>query len=229
MDTHTPKKRSTPASELPIVGSMTLRRSIFSLCLAATTLLLGCQVSTQQHPEISEGRPFDYPLIRQLELGKTTPAETRRQFGEPKVEKFIANDFNEFSLMQYLYIKANPRTGQESYRILTLEFVDDTLNAYLYGTSFDGDLGHRDLAGRTRINRQASVGADVIREMGQPDGMAYYTTTLEAFAEGSGNEIWLYDEESRLEDNSIVTEKTLVGFDRDGVVDTITTSKTKIN
>lgn len=192
------------------------------LSLALLALIAGCTHT--------QGRNFAFQKVNQLQLGQTTKAEALAMFGEPKVEKEITNDFNDYTLLQYIFVEINNARPQDSgARAMTLEFVDNKLNGYLYSATYDGDLGPRNLSGKSRVNRQASSRADVIRAMGQPDGKAYYNTTLEIFEEGSGEEIWVYDQETREEDDSIVAEKTLVGFDRDGIVDNVTTSKTKIN
>lgn len=192
------------------------------LGIALIALLVGCTHT--------RGRNFDYLQVNQLQLGQTTKQQALAMFGEPKVEKEISNDFNDFTLLQYVFIEINNARPQDSGgRAMTLEFVDDKLNGYVYSATYDGDLGPRSLSGKSHVNRQSSKRADVIAAMGQPDGKAYYTTTLEVFKEGSGEEIWLYDQETRQEDQSVIAEKTLIGFDRDGVVDNVTTSKTKIN
>ncbi|MEO0794146.1 MAG: hypothetical protein AAFX93_03235 [Verrucomicrobiota bacterium] len=197
------------------------------LLVAAITLLTGCK--TRDAAPATAGRMFNFREISTLSLGNTTPAQARAMFGEPKAEKTISNEFNEFTLLQYIFVKIDRYSGHEDYRVLTLEFVDDTLNGYLYGSSYPNDLGVRNLAASKSINRQVSTMADVTSMVGAPDGKAYYTTTLEAFKEGDGEEIWIWDQETQLVDEGIVQEKTLIGFDRTGTVDNVTTSKTKIN
>ncbi|GHB98300.1 hypothetical protein GCM10007047_12950 [Cerasicoccus arenae] len=192
------------------------------LSLSLLTILVGC-VTTK-------GRNFNFAHVNSLQLGQTTKQQALEMFGEPKVEKEVTNDFNDFTLFQYIFVEINSARPQDSgARLMTLEFVDEKLNGYYYSATYEGDLGTRNLGGRKRINRQSSAHNDVIREMGQPDGKAYYTTTLQIFDEGSGEEIWIYNQDTRKEDNSTIAEKTLIGFDRDGVVDNITSSKTKVN
>lgn len=192
------------------------------LGLAMLAALAGCTHT--------RGRNFDFTQINRLQLGETTKQQALALFGEPKVEKQVSNDFNDYTLLQYIFVEINNARPRDSgARAMTLEFIDDQLNGYFYSATYDGDLGPRNLDGKSRVNRQASDRAAVIAAMGQPDGKAYYNTTLEIFAEGSGEEIWVYDQATRQEDDRVISEKTLVGFDRDGVVDNVTTSKTKIN
>jgi len=192
------------------------------LALAVLAFVAGCTHT--------RGRGFDFTRVNTLQLGQTTKAQALAIFGEPKVEKEVSNDFNDYTLLSYIFVEINNARPNDSFaRAMTLEFVDDKLNGYLYSASNDGELGPRNLSGKSRVNRQASTRQEVIAAMGQPDGKAYYTTTLETFAEGSGEEIWFYDQEVRQEDDSVIAEKTLIGFDREGIVDNITTSKTKVN
>ncbi len=192
------------------------------LSLAILAITAGCTHT--------RGRDFAFQNVTQLQLGQTTKQDALLMFGEPKVEKEVSNDFNDYTLLSYVFVEVNNARPQESFaRAMTLEFVDNKLNGYLYSATTEGELGPRNLNGKSHIHRQASTRDQVVAAIGQPDGKAYYTTTLEIFAEGSGEEIWVYDQEVRQEDNSVIAEKTLVGFDRNGIVDNITTARTKIN
>jgi len=209
---------------------MMASRLLMGISLTAALLAWGCsaQIGTSSGNEVVAGRAFDYQRIPGLQLGQTTPSQAQSQFGEPKAERTVSNDFNDYRVLQYIWVKVDGYSGKESFRVLTLEFVDETLNGYLYGTTFPDDLGFRNPDGSKQVIRQKSTPAEVKQAMGEPDGKAYYTTTLTAFAEGSGEEIWVWQEGGTGEDG--VTEKrVLVGFDRDGIVDNVTTSTTKIN
>jgi len=209
---------------------MTGPRLLCFAALLASLLAWGCSayLGVPRQSEIVSGRAFNYEQIPSLVLGQTSPQEARARFGEPKAERSVSNEFNDYQVLQYIFVRLNPSTGREEFRVLTLEFVDETLNGYLYGTSHDNDLGFRNPSGKSSITRQVSTPEDVLAAMGQPDGKAYYTTTITAFAEGSGEEIWLW-REAGLDQGTQTEKSTLVGFDRDGVVDNVTTSKIVIN
>ncbi len=163
-----------------------------------------------------------------MQLGKTTNLQARRMFGNPKVEKNVSNDYNDYNIWTYIFMESRA-FNQSDGRIMVLEFVDGKLNGYFYASSYESDAPPQNLRAKNQINRQSSTRADVARILGVPDGKAYSNTTLEDFHEGVGEEIWLYQQETQAVDNSIVSEKILVGFDRDGTVETITSSKTKLN
>ncbi|MGE9295557.1 MAG: hypothetical protein ACQKBV_04645 [Puniceicoccales bacterium] len=192
--------------------------------LAVAALVLGGCVTTK-------GTDFDFTAVNSLKLGETTPEQAEKIFGKPKAEKEISNDFNDYLLYQYVFAEIVPgKPNDSNARVMALEFLDGKLNGYTYGSTWENDLGPRNSAARSQVNRQSSTREDVIRLMGQPDGKAYYNTTLNSFEEGSGDEIWLYEQEVRVDgDDTVVDETILVGFDRDGVVDTVTTATTRIN
>lgn len=174
------------------------------------------------------GNDFQIVKTNNIQLGKTTNEQARRMFGDPKVEKNVSNDYNDYNIWSYIFVESRS-FNQSDGRIMVLEFVDNTLNGYFYASTFDSDAPPQNLRAKNKINRQSSTRADVARILGVPDGKAYANTTLEMFQEGVGEEIWLYQQETEEVDNSIVSEKILVGFDRDGVVETVTSSKTKLN
>jgi hypothetical protein len=147
------------------------------------SLLCACATTPQKHA---------FSDTSSLILGKTTPAECKSLFGEPK-ESDIKNSSNG-KIEVYRYLDRAERWGKLCGRALILEFKSDVLNGYLFASSFEEDRTTFAVTNITKIEWAASAREDVAQILGKPHGKFRCPTTIIAQdrCRSPDREVWFY-------------------------------------
>jgi hypothetical protein len=149
---------------------------------AVIVFFSGCATTPQHHA---------YSDTSALVIGKTTPAECRAIYGEPKETDVKTGATGRFEI--YRYGDVAERWGKACVRILATEFKDGTLNGYAFASSFPEDHTGFSATNFTKIEWAVSTRDEVQQLLGKPNGRSLCPTML--FAENcklTGREIWLY-------------------------------------
>ena len=159
-----------------------------------------------------------------LELG-TPSAKYATMFGEPV--NTMTNDTvdGKFKLIRYQYASANLATARS--RLLDLEFRNDSLNSYIYISSFDDDKTIANTEQLSQVKRGTSKNSDIFKILGKPQGMALCPSTHPDFKDkcNKGTQIWKWVVMEGLSTlgssygaKQIEERIISISFDKDGVV-----------
>jgi hypothetical protein len=211
---------STSRTPLNTTATRLWRAGAAVLCLASIALVSGC---------VSVGHTFSYATASNLELGQLTLSDCRSVFGEkPSAVSQQINADGKYDIVRYTYAHAN--MGSARARTLILEFKDGKLNAYVYISSFAGELISVPVDKINQLKKGESTKADVLNLLGKPNGKALCPSTLDDFkSRCAGNsEIWTWQSIGSLSTFGAAyggerpTVTTLfVTFDKTGVVNEI--------
>ncbi|MGF1451100.1 MAG: hypothetical protein ACFB21_03380 [Opitutales bacterium] len=157
------------------------------------------------------------PPVSELELGETTATEVYASFGRPSSERIIENRVGTFRILEFGYAERKFWEGVVGARLLRLELVDETVNAYVLlnaGTA----QPERSLDLAEELQRGSTTQKEVRALLGEPDGRAMAPTAFESVFEAYDfDENWLYlsfDAEGGISTQSILR----LGFNREGVL-----------
>jgi hypothetical protein len=127
-----------------------------------------------------------------LIIGKTTPADCKAMYGEPKETKNQTNA--EGQSETYVYVKATDSDAQWYARALFVEFKDGVLNGYWRGSSFHADRSTFAVTNVAKIEFATSTKDEVRQLLGNPHGTMRCPSKLAANVncKRTGREIWMY-------------------------------------
>lgn len=152
-----------------------------------------------------------------LQLGKTTEAEIRSRFGEPR--GVATRLVNEVPVKTFSYSHADSPVDVSvvPVRVMVVMFTDDVLVGYHYLSSFAADATDFDETRVGRIRRGQTTARQVLELMGQPGGE--YIPPL-ARVRGGRAYVYGYSRTENVAGGKLATKtKTLVvNFDPTGVV-----------
>ncbi len=169
----------------------------------------------------STGKQFNYQRWSELELGKTTEADTRSLLGTPMNTSTLSNEDGTYSVLRFQYVKANVVTGVAS-RVLIAEFKDGVLNSFAYNSGFPEDSTDFDIEASQGVRVGKSTVDDVERIVGKPTGKARCPSMLDDYKtrcdKGSTVWLWVYTSKTKgLDVGSIRQKVFVVVFDDSGV------------
>jgi hypothetical protein len=138
-------------------------RMRFRLILALVGLgLLAAACSTE--------KVLKRPEPGTLQLGKTTEADIRSRFGEPRgVATRLINDWP-VKTLSYSYADSPVDVQTVPVRVMVCMFSDDILVGYHYLSSFPADTTDFDETRVSRIQRGRTTAKQLVELMGQPGG-----------------------------------------------------------
>lgn len=174
------------------MGILKIKRLAYAIILLSLLMLFnGCA---------SVGRNFHYENIPQLKIGMFKIENCEKVFGKPhKVLKKI-NEHGQYDVKQYLYASAN--VGTASARVLVLEFLDGSLNAYNFISSFDEDRTLVEIDIVNQIVQGKSTKEDVLKLMGDPTGIGMCPSILDDYKNRCDSqgvvEIWTWGSQRKL-------------------------------
>lgn len=166
---------------------------IFKLfCGSLILLVMGCAALTPT----SKGKNFSTENLNTLKIGvpKTLVIEL---FGSPHETEGVSQEGIYFEEFKYFYGKGSASRGtQFKSRGLDIEFVGDSVNAYLFHSSFYEDNTDFDFDGRKKLKSGESTKEDVRGFLGEPSGIARLPTASIAEeiidAHETATEVWRY-------------------------------------
>ena len=192
--------------------------SVVLTCIATLSVLSCATVDT-----VEFFRQFNYQNRTRLVIGETSESETIKLFGEPWTKSTVgefSRTEGEFSRWDYIY--QAPKRG---IRVLSLEFKDERLNAYVYvstipedATDFDFDFDKGKL-----IDEQRSTKTDVLALIGEPFGKAICPSMISSYRQlcNMGSEVWYWYSSgpaASLRKTGIWYHEIAIAFDENGVV-----------
>jgi hypothetical protein len=160
-----------------------------------------------------------------LELGKTTEAEIRSRFGEPRgVATRLINDWP-VKTLSYSHADSPVDVQTVPVRVLVCMFSNDILVGYHYLSSFPTDSTDFDEARVGRIQRGQTTAKQVVELMGPPGGEYIYPL---AKIRGGRAYVYGYSRTENVPGGKLTsTTKTLViNMDAPGVVTDVDLSMT---
>jgi hypothetical protein len=127
-----------------------------------------------------------------LKIGKTTPNECRRMFGQPKETRDETSAGGSFE--SFRYIEFGERNAHGNARTLVVEFKEGVLNGYTSASSFPEDRSTFSITNIAKIKFGATTKDEVRQLLGKPDGMVHCPTKLfrDADSDSAGLETWIY-------------------------------------
>jgi len=148
------------------------------------------------------------PEAGTLELGKTTEAEIRSRFGEPRgVATRLINDWP-VKTLSYSYADSPVDVPTVPVRVMVCMFSGDVLVGYHYLSSFTADSTDFDETRVGRIQRGQTTAKQLVELMGQAGGEYIYPL---AKIRGGRAYVYGYSPTESLPDGKLVTRtKTLV-------------------
>src|SRR5512145_2152165 len=178
------------------------------LVLAGLVLLVGACAAEKE---------LKRPEAGTLQLGKTTEAEIRSRFGEPRgVATRLINDW---PVKTYSYSHADSPVDVPTVpvRVMVFMFANDVLVGYHYLSSFAADATDFDETRVSRIRRGQTTARQVVELMGHPGGE--YIHPL-ARVQGGRAYVYGYSRTENITGGKLSTKtKTLVvNFEPTGVV-----------
>lgn len=180
------------------------------------------------------GHSFRNEAVSSLELGQLKSSECRATFGtHPSATSQELKDEGKFEVVRYTYASANPGTAQG--RTLIVEFKNDTLNAFIYVSSFSDDRTLTSFDKASQIVKHVTTKDGVLNLLGKPCGKALSPCTLNDYKNrfGSGVEIWTWQAVSKIVTMAAsyggrhrpARKSIFVTFDKNGVVAEVLTSE----
>jgi hypothetical protein len=168
-------------------AAMTLNgkiRAIPSPILCAV-LLCSCATAPKHHSYRDTGG---------LTIGKTTPAECRELFGQPRETRDETSAGGSFEIFRY--VELADRNAQGNARTLVVEFKNGVLNGFASASSFAEDRSTFPVTNVAKIKFAKSTKAEVEQLLGKPDGKVRCPTKLfrDRDSETDGLEAWIYHE-----------------------------------
>lgn len=201
---------------------MKIGKLLVGLGLCGLTVLLSSCVGF--------GTKFDTPSDEALVLGKMTPVESLKQFGQPYGKSTKSTKNGDY--LTYTYDFAVNRFGTISSRVLLLEFKENTLNGYYWWSSFKEDKTtvNQDCFGKLQAGIGKLTKADVLALAGKPNGKAHCPTLISDFKEAceKNSEVWGWYMREQVDVTGERTPKSLeltITFDADGKVSTVETTE----
>ncbi|MHA2032000.1 MAG: hypothetical protein ACW99Q_21725 [Candidatus Kariarchaeaceae archaeon] len=166
---------------------------IFKLfCGSLILLVMGCAALTPT----SEGKNFPTENLNTIKIG-VPKALIIELLGSPHETEGVSSEGIYFEEFKYFYGKGSTSRGTKfRSRGLDIEFVGDSVNAYLFHSSFSEDNTDFDFDGRKRLKLDESNKEDVRNVLGEPSGMAHLPTAsiseeiIEAHE--TAKEMWRY-------------------------------------
>src|SRR5262245_28403646 len=122
----------------------------------------------------TSGRNFQRPEAGTLLLGKTTEADRRDRFGEPRGVSVRTMNEKVVTQLQYSYAEARGYVEKISTRSCVFAFSDGVLVGHDYSSSFSDDKTDFDESVAHRIKRFETTAAEVVALIGSPTGEAIY-------------------------------------------------------
>lgn len=176
------------------------------------------------------GTKFDTPSDEILALGKLTPTDALKQFGQPYGKTTKAT--KEGNYLTYSYYFAVNNFGTLSSRLLLLEFKENSLNGYYWWSSFKQDktIVNQDNFGKLQAGIGKLTKADVLALAGKPNAKAHCPTLIAEFKEDcdKNTEVWGWYMQEQVAVGVAKTPKSLeltVAFDADGKVSSVETTE----
>jgi hypothetical protein len=155
---------------------------IFSLTILCVTLG-GCATA----PKF---RAFSDTTL--LAIGKTTPEECRKIYGNPTEADIQSGPDGTFEI--YRYRQKAERWGSNCSRVLAIEFKSGALNGYFFGSSYPEDRTTFAVTNIAKIEWAASTKDEVTQLLGKPSGTLRCPShfTIGDRCKLTGREIWVY-------------------------------------
>ncbi len=139
----------------------------------------------------TSGLQFNHERIIDLDLHKIKKSEYVKIFGDPfKTSNMIVSG-DKYQMVWY-HFGLRAFLGNASVRNLVLEFKNDELNAYMYGSSFSSDKTRADISKLDNIKIGISTRDDVLSLLGKPYAKAYCPSQLADFKDNctKAKEVW---------------------------------------
>lgn len=177
------------------------------------------------------GQQFNQAKVGGLELGATTEAQARVDFGDPPTVSTETADQGAFVSLAYTYAHADLSNAQV--RSLALEFRNGVLNGYAYVSSFDEDKTDADIHKALTIQCGSTTQPQVLQILGQPSCKARAPTRMEGVDKAVRPgvvEVWGWggvNAISTLGDHKFDAQMIMIGFNGQGVVTTLLTREVK--
>jgi hypothetical protein len=154
----------------------------FVALLFPVCLISGC-ATTQQHRAYSD--------TSALVLGKTTIAECRVLYGEPKETDSQSSAGGRTEVFRYG--EASERWTKMCVRLLAVEFKDGILNGFVFVSSYPEDRTSYALTNLTQVEWGVSTKDEVTELLGKPHGRFLCPTTLfDGNCKITGREVWVF-------------------------------------
>lgn len=173
----------------------------------------------------SSGVMFNHKKASELDLQQIRSDQYIAIFGEPfRTTNLVTSDGKYKYVWYYSELRDHFIIGNVARRTLLLEFKDDQLNGYLYGSSFDDDKTLVDLSKVNMTKIGKSTKDDVISLLGKPSGKALCPSALRDFKDScsKASEIWAwwqFEKKNSIRNFDLRGSKTLfVIFDTSGQV-----------
>jgi hypothetical protein len=127
-----------------------------------------------------------------LTIGKTTPAECREMFGQPRETRDETSAGGAFEILRY--VESADRNAHGNARTLVVEFKDGVLNGFTSASSFAEDRSTFSVTNVAKIKFAKSTKQEVEKLLGTPDGRVRCPTKLfrDRDSESDGLEAWIY-------------------------------------
>ena len=186
-----------------------MRYQIFlaGVLLVGALFLTGC---------MSIGDEFNYQSVNALVLGEKPDADYEIMFGKPQTVRSRKDPDGEFKQVTFAY-----GVYYDGIRVLTLEYRNETLNAYYYFSNFDGERSQIGAASFERVEI-GQTKEEVEQLLGKPNGQALCPCYLKLFEEHCefGSEIWTWNSVYKTGDSDKSSEAVsmFVIFDKEGAV-----------
>lgn len=115
------------------------------------------------------GKNFKSEQVNQLKIGVSKKADIINMFGEPFKATSGSSEGLDSEILSYVYAKGTMNSA--TVRVLSIELVDELINAYVFRSSMKEDLKDFDINSRKKIVAGESTKSDVIKLLGQPHGI----------------------------------------------------------
>ena len=198
------------------------------VCLLAAALCLpACGVLR----EAVYGREKPLAPLAGSMLGAASREDIVRLYGAP--DEIDARRFESLQAEVYFYLERRENDNRWQYRFLACEFSQNRLHAYAYHDYLGADEAGFDENGRARLVKGKTLGAEVEKWLGVPQGKALLPTTInlpalqmrlggapfpQAPAPEGSVEVWQYYSQNLGDDLRKSGQKTLsLFFDAQGL------------
>ena len=206
-------------NEIPIrILSMFKARMAFIIGIMVVIEFSGCE---------SRGTDFPSGNVKSLEPGMTTEQVADTLFGPPYAEEFRKTRSVESILHYYYYESENTYTGILSQHRLYLEFADDTLNGYVFESSFPDESTDFERKPAASLKVNLSTRRDAEKILNPPSGCVNGETNLIGAVFGkdaaskmtdSISQAWTYFYFYHVAGGVDTTKVLILYFDSSGVV-----------
>lgn len=188
------------------------------ILLVLTAALSGCD---------SYGVEFQSAGVPGLSPGHTTAKDCIETFGEPDIRTFLNRQGVASTVYTYDYASESMYDGSMNLRKLYVEFIDDTLNGYMFESSFPKESTDFSMKNATRIRNGKTTREDVLQMFGRPSGKIEGRTNLIAMVCGQDAEstlgpdaehVWAYQYYYHMYEKTDTSKTILLVFGSNGTV-----------